>query len=206
MAKTNKKDFFVIAIIGALVGVLVQVVIVNIVAAPSMLFRLGVFLAMFAGAPLALFLASLAGKIVPVLYQFAKFAAVGVLNTSIDFGVLNLEILISGVPQGIAYTIFKAISFVFATTNSFFWNKYWTFNATHSVNAAETSKFYIVAIVGWVINVGVASFVVNGISHPTHISPNQWANVGALFGVAASFLWDFLGYKYLVFKVHEPKA
>lgn len=197
---SHKKDFSVITIIGALVGILIQPVIVNIVAAPSILLRVGIFLVMLAGAPLALFLASLLGKVTPVLYQFAKFAAVGVLNTSIDIGVLNIEIFISGVPQGIAYSVFKAISFLFATTNSFFWNKYWTFNATHNMTAAETGKFYVVAVVGWVLNVAVASFVVNGLGHPANISPNQWANVGALFGVGGAFLWDFLGYKYFVFK------
>ena len=39
-----------------------------------------------------------------------------------------LEFALSGsvVLGALLFAIFKAISFVFATTNSFFWNKYWT--------------------------------------------------------------------------------
>ena len=142
----------------------------------------------------------LLGKRLPVLYQFGKFASVGVLNTFVDVGVLNLEIATMGTPGAWAYRIFKAISFLAATTNSFFWNKFWTFGSQEPANASQTMKFYLVAIGGFLINVGVASYIFSGIARPLSVSPNLWANIGAIAGVASAFLWDFLGYKYLVFK------
>lgn len=204
-----KKDFILVTIIGALVGLLVQPILANLVAAPSLSARAMIFFGFLVIAPLALFIAYLLGKIWKVIYQFAKFAAVGALNTFIDFGVLNLEIIFSGIAGGAMYSVFKGVSFLAATTNSFFWNKYWTFSSRTSANTKETSKFYIVAVVGWVINVSLASFVVNVMSRPVSISPNLWANIGALTGVAGSFLWDFLGYKFLVFTdtaAGKPKA
>ena len=50
------------------------------------------------------------------------------------------------------------------------------------------------------LNVGLASFVFSNVVRPASVTPNLWANVGALVGVGAAFIWDFLGYKYFVFK------
>ncbi|MGI9553888.1 MAG: GtrA family protein, partial [Thermodesulfobacteriota bacterium] len=60
-------------------------------------------------------------------------------------------------------------------------------------------KFIIVASVGLLINVVIASMVVNYISVDS-ISSRIWANVGALTSIVAVVLWDFLGYKFIVFK------
>ncbi|MBU6500753.1 MAG: GtrA family protein [Patescibacteria group bacterium] len=196
----KKRDLKAAIVIGVSVGLLSQIIVTNIFVTATHPLRFGVFLFFSALAPCALFMAYLIGKKIHVVYQFAKFAAVGTLNSFIDIGVLNLEIFLSGHAAGIYYPIFKAVSFVFATTNSFIWNKYWTFNSGDTKATSEAAKFYIVAVVGWILNVGSATLVVDFISRPSSISANLWANVGALVGIAASFLWDFLAYKYLVFK------
>ncbi|MCL4437673.1 GtrA family protein [Patescibacteria group bacterium] len=200
MNKSTKKDFVLVIIIGALVGLLIQPIIANLIAAPSLGFRILIFVGFLIIAPAALLIAYLLGRLWKTIYQFAKFAAVGALNTFIDFGVLNLEILLSGVAGGALYPVFKGVSFLAATTNSFFWNKFWTFESKTAANPKETLKFYFVAGIGWLVNVSLASFVVNFMHRPGSFSPNLWANVGALAGVAGSFLWDFLGYKFLVFR------
>jgi len=196
----KKSDFQAVTVIGIAVGLLSQPIMANLVAEPTFVLRLSVFLGFVVLAPLALFIAFLLGKFISVLYQFAKFAAVGVLNTFVDLGVLNLEIFLSGQASGWAYSLFKAISFLFSTTNSFFWNKYWTFGSKGAATSSEAAKFYSVAAVGWAVNVGLASLVVNGVGRPDIISPNLWANIGAMAGVAGAMFWDFVGYKYLVFK------
>ncbi len=200
----KKSDWWAIVVIGAAVGLLSQPILANVAGSfninLSYTLRIVVFLAFTILAPLALFILYYLGKIVPVLYQFGKFAAVGVLNTFVDVGILNLEILAFGTPAAWPYRIMKAVSFLAATTNSFFWNKFWTFGSHDPANSSETIKFYLVAVGGFLINVGVASYVFSGVVRPESISPNLWANVGAIAGVAAGFLWDFLGYKYVVFK------
>ncbi len=197
----KRRDWIAIVVIGAAVGLLSQAILANVLTIPlTLTIRVGVFAGFTVLAPLALAILYAFGKFVPVLYQFGKFAAVGVLNTFVDVGTLNLEILIMGAPGAWGYRIMKAVSFLAATTNSFFWNKFWTFDSREPADAAQTIKFYAVAVVGFLLNVGVASVVFTNIGHPAAISDKQWANVGALAGVAASFLWDFLGYKYLVFK------
>ncbi len=200
----KRRDLFAITIIGAAVGLLSQPILVTMADSLginlTLLVRLGVFVAFTVLAPLALFILSFAGKFVPVLYQFGKFAAVGVLNTFVDVGVLNLEILAFGTPEAWPYRIMKGVSFLAATTNSFLWNKFWTFDSRGPANSRETIKFYAVAVGGFLINVGIASYVFSGIARPESITPNLWANIGAMAGVASAFIWDFLGYKYLVFR------
>ncbi len=202
--QSTKKDFTLVTIIGAAVGLLSQPILSNVTSSFSIALTLNLRIAVFVGftiiAPVALFVLSLLGRIVPVIYQFGKFAAVGVLNTFVDIGVLNLEILAIGTPAAWPYRIMKAVSFLAATTNSFLWNKFWTFDSREPANTNQTLKFYSVAVVGFLLNVGTASYIFTNIARPAGITPNLWANIGAIAGVLAAFVWDFLGYKFFVFK------
>lgn len=150
---------------------------------------------------LGLFTASLIGKKFLAIYQAAKFVLVGALNTFIDLGVLNLLMWIFGVFVGPAYSVFKSVSFLTATINSYLWNKHWTFGKREEVFAAkEYSKFLIVVIIGFFINVGIASFVVNVIGPQFGIGAKMWANVGAFAAILVAWIWNFTGAKFIVFK------
>jgi putative flippase GtrA len=205
----SKKDLRLVMIVGAVVGLLIQPILANTVSIGhlSVVARIGIFVFFAALAPFALWLASLLSRIWKGLYQFAQFAAVGTLNSFIDIGVFNLETFLYGSTLSVAtFATFKAISFLCATTNSFFWNKYWTFSASAAspVDGAqkqtrETISFYVVAFIGWAVNVVVATCV--KIVEPAGIGVKLWVDIVApVCGIAASFLWDFLGYKYFVFK------
>ncbi|MHB8871193.1 MAG: GtrA family protein [Candidatus Doudnabacteria bacterium] len=136
-----------------------------------------------------------------LIQQIWRFAIVGVINTGVDLLVLNLLITVSHVGEkGFFYTVFKSISFVAALTNSYFMNKYWTFAGKGTSNRViEVSEFTIVSLIGFVINVAVSSLVVNLIP-PIIVSPAVWPSIGALFGTAFGLVWNFIGYKVLVFE------
>jgi putative flippase GtrA len=203
MPSVTKKDYFLVAVIGFLFGLLLLPVLKNI--------NLPFFELNFSNAALlivgftvfavfALGTASLIGGKIPVIFQFAKFGAVGALNTLLDLGVLNLLIFLSGIAAGFWYSGFKAASFVAASINSYFWNRYWTFGAGGSASIKEFSQFFVVTLIGFGINVGTASFIVNVIGPLAGISANLWANIGALLATALSLIWNFLGYKFIVFR------
>lgn len=214
---TSRKDFLLAVIIGAAVGLLVQPVLTNTGAdvllrnalpVPSGFTRLLVFIFFTVLAPVALGIAGLIGKHLPVIYQFAKFAAVGTLNSFIDLGVLNLQTFLSGIPAGeitnLTFGTFKTISFLAATTNSFFWNKLWTFEDKSRLKAQTMAKFYAIAAFNTFLNVGVAT-AVKAIGYAFAVSPGLWVNVVApVAGIFASFMGNFLGYKFLVFRKQEP--
>ncbi len=78
-------------------------------------------------------------------WQFVRFCVTGSLNAIIDFGVLNL--LLWRYPTNSTWqTLFyNTIAVILAATNSFFWNKYWTFRQRKPITREEVSRFAVVA-------------------------------------------------------------
>ena len=132
-------------------------------------------------------------------WQLGKFVVTGGLNTFLDFAVLNLLMSLTDITSGWWFSLFKATSFSIAVVNSYFWNKYWTFEAG-SKKGTEFMEFLLVSVVGIGVNVGAASFMVKYIQPLGGISAITWANISALAATALALLWNFLGYKFLVFR------
>lgn len=138
-------------------------------------------------------------------WQVAKFLVTGVLNTLVDLGTLNLLIYFTGMTTGIWYSVFKGAGFIAAVINSFFWNKFWVFERKGLANAGkEFSKFVSVSAAGIVINVSIASVLVNVMGAPAGVSEKVWGNAAAILAGIAVFVWNFLGYKLLVFRQPNP--
>lgn len=200
----SAKDFKASLTIGAAVGLLIQPILANTLTHLSLTLpvRIGIFVFFSLLAPFALWLCAMIGKLWKAFYQFGQFAAVGTLNSFIDIGVFNLETFFYG-GAGIStatFAVFKAISFLFATTNSFFWNRNWTFGSTDKVNAGEVTGFYTIALIGWGANVAVATLI-------KFVGPatTLWVDIVApLAGILVTFIWNFVGYKYFVFKKRAP--
>jgi len=114
---------------------------------------------------------------------------------------LNGLILVSGVATGVAYAVFKGITFLIATSAKYFGDKFWAFEKMEKTGMGkEFSQFFFVTLIGLGLNVGIASFVVNGIDPQFGLTANNWGTVG---GIAAAFgvmAWNFIGYKFFVFK------
>ena len=143
----------------------------------------------------------LLGKRFLWIFQIAKYLLIGVLATIADLAVLNLLMWASGAATGILFSVFKGVSFIMATTAKYFGDKFWAFEKMEkSGMRKEFGQFFIVTLIGLGLNVGVASFVVNVIGPQFGLNETLWANIG---GIAAAFgvsVWNFLGYKFIVFK------
>src|SRR3989344_4906311 len=155
----------------------------------------------FLGVPIAAFVSLLAaffvGRRFPVLPQVSKFIAVGVSNTAIDWGVLNLLLApvatslfgISSLSQlsQLYRAIFRGVSFLFATLNSYFWNKTWTFQSKEKKIGKEATQFYFFTAIGLLINVAAFSLF-------QKLAPDSKFWVGILapgFATIISAIWDF---------------
>lgn len=139
-----------------------------------------------------------------LFFQAGKFVLVGILNTLIDLGVLNLLMFVTGITSGLGYSFFKGISFIVAVINSYILNRLWTFKGAGQENKGkEFLQFFTVSVVGFSINVGVASLIVNVIAGQFAyfgFSPKLWANIGAISATFCGMVWNFIGYKFFVFK------
>lgn len=152
-------------------------------------------------AVIGIVIASLLARKIPVIFQIAKFFLVGAFNTLIDLGLLNLLMWGFAVTVGWGYSFFKAISFTLAAVNSYLWNKFWTFRKKETkAGPKEFLKFYIITGIGFFLNVGIASLIVNAIGLQFGIAEKAWANIGAIIAVICVATWNFLGYKFIVFK------
>jgi putative flippase GtrA len=211
---SSKKDYLLVGIIGLAVGLLSQLIL-NTVGAKLFTattlsegqVRVGVVIFFTILAPFALWIAALVGKKIPVVFQFAKFAAVGSLNSFINLGVMNaLTYFVAATPGDVRYGFFGTLAFLAATTNSYFWNRSWTFQANNKANAKEGVEFYVIAGLSWLLSIGVLVlsrrlFVGMGIDY--NLTQNL---ISPICSFLAAFICNFLGYKFIVFKKEEPLA
>ena len=133
--------------------------------------------------------------------QFGKFAAVGFTNAAVYFGILNVLIAWSDINKGVWYSVFVAIAFIIGTTHSYFWNKFWVFEAVdRGISGQEFGKFLVVSVIAGLVNVGAASGLVNFIEPLFGLTSDQWANIGGVAGSAIALAVSFVGFKLAVFK------
>jgi putative flippase GtrA len=196
------RDIVLALVVGFLTGALAIPVVINLGLGTTLrvpLLLLPVIVAVLFA--IALLVASLVASRVPSLFEFSKFAVVGVLNSGVDFGILNLLMLITALSSGAAFLAFKSISVTLGVINSYLWNKYWTFNTSTSADARrEFMAFMVVTLIAVGVNVAGADVIVNVIGAPAGFSTKLWANIGAISGAGLTLFTNFFGYKFFVFK------
>ena len=204
----NKKDFIISYILGWIIATFIYVIrfsLLNELPGPIVLFvnKFVIFIVIPFLCTFGIYIAHKIGKNWLTVRQFSKYALVGLSNLTIDFGVLNILIYVTDRDRGIYFTIFKAISFSFALINSYLWNKFWSFeNRGVSRAGKQFITFVTVALGGLVINVVIASYIVNSIQ-VDFVSSRIWANIGAIISGFAVIAWNFTGYKFIVFKNND---
>lgn len=146
------------------------------------------------------------GKYVQLIKQLLKFGITGIINTGIDFVILNILTFLTGITQGYQLFGLNVASFSIATVNSYFLNKYWTFEArSKEKQAAQFSQFLAISIIGAIINSGIVAFFTTYISPAFGLSPAIWVNVAKVFATFISLIWNFIGYKFIVFRRKTTK-
>ncbi len=207
----SKKDYQLGIITGLLIGLLALPVLRAV--QPMLFVKIAFFVPLFflVAVPLGLLFFSIIGKKIPVFLQIGKFGVVGVLNTLIDWGVLAFlsfalekysgvkaeDIFIIGISF---YVLYKSVSFICANLNSYLWNKFWTFSVDTAKDAkVEMLQFLAVSVIGFILNVAISSYVFNHFVF-FGLSSHQREILGAAVGTVVILAWNFLGFKYIVFK------
>jgi putative flippase GtrA len=199
----KKNDIIAVVILGEIVAVFLNFVIKGL----NLNFGFPVFILYIALPILALVMNAifyLIGKRIPIFFQFAKFITVGLANTAVDFGVLNLLMWSSGVYEGKTIILFNVISFLIAAIHSYIWNKLWTFSFKGKSNVAnQFLQFIIVSLVGVLINSGIVYIITTWVS--SNASNGVWVNIAKLVATVVSLVWNFIGYKFIVFKKKDEQ-
>ncbi len=88
--------------------------------------------------------------------RFLRFAVVGVIGAVVDFGMMNLLVLLFGAPLVVA----GAVSFVAAIISNFLWNRYWTYPDSRSKPLLrQLGEFFLVSVMGLAIRIPVLKFL-----------------------------------------------
>lgn len=132
--------------------------------------------------------------------QFVKFSVVGFLNTSLDFSVLNFLSYLTGIYSGFNIIFLNSVSFFIAIINSYFWNKYWTFNQSSGVKGEEFLKFFVVGFGGLVLNSFLVYAITTFIPLFDGLTPQLLENLAKILATVVSLVWNFIGFKFFVFK------
>lgn len=202
----KKSDILASLIIGLMVAVLFIIAIIIKGYQEKIPFYWGLIIVIPILCLVGLYLAFLISKKIRIVFQAAKFILVGGLNTLIDFGVLNLLMWSTDIYKGSLIIGLNAISFLTAVTNSYLWNKFWTFKQDREAQVEKESigkeftQFVVVSLIGISLNTAIVYLITTFINPISGLSPVLWANLAKVVATFISLAWNFLGYKFIVFR------
>ncbi len=201
----KKNDYYIAAFIGFFAGIFAIPIVLNVGFAERILL-LGMPWIGAAGLAAAVFLGGVLGRRIMIFVQFSRFAAVGILNTAIDFGILNTLSLVSGATAGLVIGGVNLPGFSIAVFNSYLWNKLWVFqDRPHGEKLFhDFPRFLMVTGVGVVVNSALVVILTTYGGPLVDIEPARWLNIAKVMATAVTFLWNFTGYKFIVFRQARP--
>jgi putative flippase GtrA len=126
----------------------------------------------------------------PVIIQILRFAAIGSINTALDFIILNFITKSLGISSGVALGALSAVSFSAAIIQSYFWNKAWAFAESVNLSVFQNA-FRLVAVGG----VGFAAFVAVFLGAAKDAAGIYFLYILAAFLISQFILWKAFGMK-----------
>ncbi|MDP2648084.1 MAG: GtrA family protein [Candidatus Yanofskybacteria bacterium] len=196
----TKKDAFLGAIIGVAIALLAYPIALNIGMSIQLLLWLTLMGGLAVATPVGIFVAGILARRWGVLFLVAKYGVVGVLNTLLDAGILNLLSFWFGIYKGTPIIFFSSVGFAVAVVNSYFWNRYWVFASRDTQYGREFVQFIIVSVIGLGLNTGLVYLLTTFVTPLSGLSPQAWENVAKAVAIPLSFAWNFAGYKFIVFR------
>jgi putative flippase GtrA len=115
-----------------------------------------------------------------------RFLFVGGVNTVVGYGAYAICLLL-----GLHYALAQLISTVIGATNSYMWNKYFTFRQSKK-SAKEVVRFVSVYAVSYALNYGLLKLMIDVVGLNEYIA-------GAI-GLVVTTLVSWFGHNYFSFK------
>ena len=135
------------------------------------------------------------------LMQFSKFFFIGGVSLLINWGVMlltqrviHMEVVFSiGDTQIKDYMIGAVLGFIVSAIANYFLNKKFTFNNKLKAYGKQMTKFFMVSIVGLILNTAITILLVEQARvSPTIVTP---------LAAAIVLFWNYFGHRVFTFKV-----
>lgn len=154
-----------------------------------------------------------------LITRFFKFGIVGTIGTAIDFAVTALlmvsfgladyysmsfeEIVAKGVDNVVYVVLFaNTIGFVVAATSNYYMNRIWTWRSKNPNVGSEYTTFFVVSVIGLVINLGVIYWANRSLNWSFEIAgiyiASFWVSKTLATGVV--MFWNFFANNFLTFR------
>lgn len=123
------------------------------------------------------------------LWQFLSFACIGLLNTALNFLILNAVSKALGISKGLELSLVDYFSFIMAVIQSYLWNRTWTFGGEQGVSL--TRNFWRLVQVGALGAIAIVAVLVGSkFSSPWY----YYAVMLAIYLWIESMLWRSFGF------------
>ncbi len=135
----------------------------------------------------------------PIILQLCRFGGIGIFNTALDALILNFLSAKFGVTKGLGLGWVNLPGFVLAVIQSYYWNRYWTFES-QSVTLIK-NFFRLVAV-------GLAGFLIFGLMLlGAHQGAGYlyFAGIFGLFVIVQLILWHTFGFFHSEIQAETPK-
>lgn len=135
------------------------------------------------------------------LMQFSKFFFIGGVSLLINWGVMlltqrviHMEVVFSfGDTQIKDYMIGAVLGFIVSAIANYFLNKKFTFNNKLKAYGKQMTKFFMVSIIGLILNTAITILLVERVGvPPTIVTP---------LAAAIVLFWNYFGHRVFTFKV-----
>jgi putative flippase GtrA len=131
--------------------------------------------------------------------ELVKFGTVGLINTGLDYLVLNLLLAIGPLKA-------KVVATVVATTASYLMNRRWTFGQRARTGVRrEYALFFGLNLVGMAIQLAVLGVAKYGLGFHEHGGGDDRLalNIANAIGIGVAMVFRFWAYRTFVFKAPE---
>lgn len=121
------------------------------------------------------------------IQQFIRFAAVGLVGTAVQYTCLGIAIYLYG---RTAAVMGSAVGYILGSIANYILNYFITFDSKQSHKEAGL-KYFTVLTIGWFLNLGMISLMVNHWGWWVWLSQMISTGIGLCWNFAGSKLWAF---------------
>jgi putative flippase GtrA len=131
--------------------------------------------------------------------RFSKFSIVGLSNSVVDIGVLNLFLWLEPTRDVHLLVLYNGIALVLANLNSYVWNTLWTFRGRAEHDVRQIVLFALQVLVNIMVSSGLFWALIHPIIVYTEVPTYLAGNVAKIISVTVASTLSFFIMRYVVF-------